>query len=98
MNIGDKIAIKNGGKMYSMYTDMADIMNLKNFYPEDPINNRNDIRGVVGEVVAIENHPDSGKELYGIRLNNCREIIIGCDGVSVLTKNMLDLDDKLFKL
>lgn len=97
IRIGDYVKIKNPGKLYATYRNMASEMNLQNFdfgY--------NDVYvGDIGKVVAIDYHEFSLKELYGVRLSSKRikrDIIIGNDGTCFYKRNVLSMDDNLFRI
>jgi len=92
---GNIIKIVNRGRIYSTYTDMAEILKLHNFKP----NFKPDIESK-GKILGIAKHEIfSHESCIGVRLFNNIDIIIGPEGIiKIQETDMFDLNDKLFEL
>lgn len=93
----DRVKIVDPGKLYSTYRTMASMMKLKNFehFYNDGVH-----FGATGTVIAVNYHESSNKKLYGVKLDSVgrRDIVIGYDGVSLYCKNVLSMNDDLFRI
>lgn len=92
----DKVKIEWPGKLYSTYRLMAEKLQLRNF---EYGHNNTVTKGAIGKVIAVENHHQTNKKIYGIKLDlSGRDIIMGYDGVSLYEPAILSMDESLFEL
>lgn len=70
--LGERVLIMDDGGMYTTYCKMADKMMLTNY--QDGYGNGVSVIGMSGTIIAIKE--DRGSTLYGVRLDNGRDIIV----------------------
>jgi len=92
--IGDSVKITNNGRQYTTYQLMADKLNLTNY-----ISNLTTKNGEIGVISGS----DTGKLIYGIRLQNGTDILMGysadeSDRGFIVTSTPNILDDSLFEV
>jgi len=88
-NVNDRVIISNSGKLYDTFWPMRKAWNFD--CGDNDLGSFSAENGDVGVIVKRGYHYDSGKEIYGVRMDNGDEIIIGHDGVDKAPIDQLDL-------
>lgn len=95
-HVDDRVIISNYGQLYDTFWPMRKAWNFD--CGDNDLGSFNAENGDMGTVVRRGYHYDSGKQIYGVRIDNGDQIIIGHDGLTKAPEDQLEaLIDKLSK-
>ena len=87
--VNDRVIISNSGKLYDTFWPMRKAWDFD--CGDNGLGSFAAQPGDMGTIVKRGYHYDSGKEIYGVRMDNGDQIIIGHDGVAKAPIDQLDL-------
>ena len=87
--VNDRVIISNSGKIYDTFWTMRKAWGFD--CGDNDLGSFTAQPGDMGTIVKFGYHYDSGKEIYGVRMDNGDQIIIGHDGVAKAPIDQLDL-------
>lgn len=95
MKIGDKVKIKNFGRIYTTYTEMFIKMGFKNPIVPKEINDKKEFEDVEFIVFAKEKHKYEKRKVFGIEDENGNQFLFSKRGIKKI--EIIDLDKELLK-
>lgn len=93
LKVGNFVKIESIGGLYSAYSDMADIMNLKNWQK-----NKKPDKKLIYRIIDTEKHERTFETVYAVESPDGKQYLIGGESLKLEDKSPFLLTDEDFDI